>query len=134
MARVITIDLDPIYRAWRTHLLRYSTAEYFGMVYDSTRQANFPYANLSLVSRATNGSDLEGDEASISLVFETEAYINNNKYLTLYEIDDASASFFNGLGFRRVGDSQIIKVSDTTTKITSRFSMYHYCGYFMREL
>lgn len=134
MPRTITLELNPIYQAWRAHLLRHSTAEHFGMVYDSTRQAEFPYANLSLVTRQTNGSDLEGDEASITLVFETEAYINNNKYLTLYEIDDASASFFNGLGFRRVGDSRLVKVSDTTTKITSRFSMNHYCGYFLKDL
>lgn len=126
--RTIRLDLDAIYASWRRYLLANSSAKHFGMVFDTTKKAQFPYANLALVSRSVNGSDLEGDEATISLVFETEAYINNNKYLSAYDIDSASADFFCNLGFRRLGNTQLIRVSDTVTKVTSRFSMAHYNG------
>ena len=134
MPRTITVDLNAIYAAWRIYLIAHSKAEHFGMVYDSTQQAKFPYANLMMINRPTNGSDLGGDEASITLTFETEAYINSNKYLTLYEIDTASANFFSELGFRRIGDTQLLKVSGTVTKVVSRFVMTHYCGSFLKEL
>lgn len=134
MGKSIELDIDKIYQAWRTYLLAHSQAKYFGMLFDSTKQAHFPYANLRLVSRYTDGSDLDGDESSIYLTFETEAYINNSKLLTLYNIDTASADFFLELGFRRTGDSQVMRVSDTVTKITSRFLLRHYCGYFLVDL
>lgn len=135
MGKAMELDLDAIYGAWRSYLLEHSQAEHFGMVFDPTRQSEFPYANLRLISRPTVGGDLEGDEMSISLTFEAEAYINDNKYLTtLYGIDTASADFFLQLGFRRVGDATPIKVSNTVTKITSRYYMNNYCGYFLKEL
>ena len=135
MGKAIEIDLDSIYSAWRVYLIAKSEAEHFGMVFDPTRQSKFPYANLRMVGRPTAGTDFEGDEMSIDLTFEAEGYINNNKYLTsLYGIDSASADFFMQLGFQRVGDSAIVKVSDTVTKITSRFRMRSYCGSFLRKL
>lgn len=136
MAKVstISINLDDIYKAWRVYHLAHSPAKYFGMVYDSTNIAKFPYANLRLISRPKNGGDLEGNEASISLTFETEAYINTEKILTLYKIDQASADFFAQLGFRRVGETQPIKVSNTVTKLQSRFYMATYTGYFLNPL
>lgn len=126
--RTIAVDIDAIYASWRRYLLANSKAKEFGMVFDITKQAEFPYANFSLISRSVNGSDLEGDEATITLVFETEAYIKNNKYLLAYGIDTASANFFANLGFQRIGSTQLLRVSDTVTKVTSRFSMAHYNG------
>ena len=134
MGKCIEVDLDSIYRAWRLYLMGKTEARYFGMIYDPLRQAQFPYANFRMTGRSTNAGDLEGDESSISLSFETEGYINDNKYLTLYTIDTASTNFFFELGFRKIGDSPLIKVSDTVTKITSRFLMQHYCGHFLKEL
>lgn len=134
MGKSIRIDTNAIYKAWRVYLLGKSKATHFGTVFDATKQAEFPYANLKLIGRPTNGSDLEGDEASVTLTYEAEGYINNNRYSVLYGIDDASADFFLELGFRRVGDSEIVRVSDTVTKITSRFTMAHYCGYFLKPL
>ena len=130
----IHIDVDAIYRAWRTYLLANSPAKYFGMLYDPSKQSKFPYANFRMISRPKNGGDLEGDEATVSLTFETEALINTDKYLTLYDIDQASADFFASLGFSRVGDSQPIRVSDTVTKIQSRFYMRNYGGAFLIDI
>jgi len=134
MATGIEFNIDDVYSAWREYLLANSKAKYFGMVFDTKKQANFPYANFRLIGRPTSGSTLQNDEASINLTFETEAYINSNKYTMLYDIDSASANFFIELGFRRIGNSELIKVSDTVTKITSRFVLNNYCGYFLRVL
>ena len=122
----VEVDIDRFYVAWRQYLLANSEAKYFGMVYDPTKPAKFPYANIRMISRPRVGSDLQGEESSITLTFETEAYIKSDNFLTLYNIDTASADFFIELGFARVGDSQILKVSDTVTKITSRFTLRNY--------
>lgn len=134
MPKPIEVDLDGIYSAWRLYLLKRGDAKFFGMVFDTTKKAQFPYANLRMISRPTMASDLQGDESSISITFETEAYINTDKYLMLYRIDEASANFFLELGFRRVSDTQLIKVSDTVTKVVSRFTMTNYCGCFLKEI
>ena len=134
MASIVEIDVDNVYKAWRNYIMRYTTTTHFGMVFDPTRQAEFPYANLRLLGRPKSGGDLEGDEASVTLTYETEAYINNERYTDLYKIDTASAKFFAELGFGRIGDSQPIKVSDTVTKITSRFTLANFCGSFLKEL
>lgn len=131
--KTIRVDIDNIYKYWRTYLMSRTSVRYFGTIFDYTKVAEFPYANLRLISRATDGGDLQGDESSISLVFETECYIKDNKVLTLYEVDTHSADYFLTLGFRRIGDSQIVRVTDTVTKIMSRFSLAHYCGSFLRE-
>lgn len=133
MPSTVEIDLEKIYGAWRTYLLANSKAKHFGMLFDPTKQAKFPYANLRLISRPKNRGNLGNDELSISLTFEAEAYINNDELLTLYNIDTASANFFVELGFSRIGDSAILKVSNTVTKITSRFYLAHYTGYFLNE-
>ena len=132
---MVEFDVEEMYEAWRTYLLAHSSAKYFGMVFDSTKQAKFPYANFKLIGRPTANGDLEGNEASVTLTVETEAYINNNKYTVLYNIDTASADFFvSKLGFRRIGTSEPMKVSDTVTKIQSRFYLPNFCGHFLRDL
>lgn len=134
MANMVEFDIEQMYEAWRTYLLTNSNAKYFGMVYDSTKVANFPYANFRMIGRPTNRGDLQGDEATVNLTIETEAYINTNKYMTLYNIDNASANFFIELGFQRIGDTTPLKVSDTVTKIQSRFILRNFDGYFLKEL
>ena len=104
------------------------------MIFDPSKQAEFPYANLSLVGHPTQGGDLEGDEMSVNLTFDASAFINGNKYMTLYNIDDASAQFFFELGFQRVGDSQMARVSNTVTTITSRFTLRNYTGFFLKDI
>ena len=130
----VEFEVNEMYKAWRTYLLANSDAKYFGMVFDSMKQAKFPYANFKMIGRPTNGGDLEGDEASVNLTIEAEAYINTNKYESVYGIDNASADFLIGLGFRRVGNAELLKVSDTVTKIQSRFSLPNFCGRFLREI
>lgn len=131
--RTIRVDVNNIYKFWRLYLMAHTDAKYFGTVFDPTKVAEFPYANLRLIGRSTSGSDLWNDESSITLTYEAECYINTNKFLTLYDIDTASADYFLNLGFRRVGDSAIVKISSTVTKITSRFVLQNYCGSFLRE-
>ena len=62
---MIAIDFEKIYSAWRTYLLNNSKAKHFGVIFDPSKQAEFPYANLSLVGHPTQGGDLEGDEMSV---------------------------------------------------------------------
>ena len=133
MTGIIEVDVNGIYKYWREYLLAHSGAKYFGTIFDPTKVAKFPYANLRLLSRPQDGGDLEGDESSIDLTYETECYINDSKFMSLYDMDTASAQYFHQLGFRRIGDSQIIKVSGTVTKITSRFYFRNYCGSFLNE-
>lgn len=134
MGKAFWYDVDEIYAAWSAYLRANSKAKYFGMVYDPTKVAKFPYANFSLISKPTSQSTLQNDESSVNITIETEAYINNTAYMTLYNIDDASANFFIELGFRRVGESQPVKASDTVTKLTSRFYLPNYTGYYLKEL
>lgn len=133
MAEIIQVDVNEIYKYWRLYLLAHSEAKYFGTIYDPTKVAKFPYANLRMLGRPQDGGDLEGDESSLDLTYEAECYINDNKIMSLYDMDSASAQYFHNLGFRRIGDSQIIKTSDTVTKITSRFYLRNYCGSFLNE-
>lgn len=135
MPGIIKIDLEKVYGGWRAYLLNNSKAKHFGMLFDPSKQSKFPYANLKLIDRPTGGADLENNEASINVVFETEAYINNEEIMTLYNIDEASAQFFTELGFKRIsGGNSPVKVSATVTKITSRFSYRNFCGYFLYDL
>lgn len=131
---MIEVNFEQIYESWRAYLLENSPAEHFGVIFNPSKQAEFPYANLSLVGRPTNGGDLEGDEMSVDLTFDCQSFINNNKYMTLYAIDRANAEFFLGLGFRRIGDSQITRVSNTVTQIMSRFTLTNFTGEFLRDL
>lgn len=131
---MVEVDFEQIYQSWRSYLLENSPAKHFGVIFDPSKAASFPYANLSFVGRPTNGGDLQGDEMSIDLTFDCQAYINTNKYMTLYDIDHASAEFFFGLGFRRIGDSQIVRVSNTVTQIMSRFTLRNFTGQFLTEL
>lgn len=134
MSQTIEIDYEAIYGAWRRYLLEHSKARHFGTLFDPSKKAEFPYANLSLVSHPTNGRDLEANEMSVDLTFDTEAYINTKEYLTLMNIDNANAEFFIGLGFRRIGNSQITRVSNTVSRIMSRFTLWNYTGSFLHEL
>ena len=134
MADRVAFDIEKMYESWRDHLLENSLAKYFGMVYDPTKVAKFPYANFMVIGFPSNGGDLEGDEATVNLTIETEAYINTNKYMTLYNIDGASTDFFIDLGFRKIGNSTPLKVSDTVTKIQSRFILMNFDGNFLKEL
>ena len=131
---MIEVDFEQIYQSWRTYLLENSPAEHFGVIFDPSKTASFPYANLTLVGRPTNGGDLDGDEMSVDLTFDCQSFINNNKYMTLYAIDRANAEFFFGLGFRRIGDSQITRVSNTVTQIMSRFTLTNFTGNFLKDL
>ena len=131
---MISVDFNTIYSAWRYHLLTNSAAEHFGMLFDPSKKADFPYANLAMVGHPTRGTDLEADEMSVDLTFDTEAYINSAKYNTLFDIDNASAEFFIGLGFERVGNSQITRVSNTVSRIMSRFTLTNFTGSFLHEL
>ena len=71
MAEVIAIDLDGIYRAWRSYLVEHSDARHFGMVNDKS-VAEFPYANLQMLGRPTNVTDLENHECTVDLTFQTD--------------------------------------------------------------
>ena len=134
MADVIAINLDQIYRAWRSYLLSHSDARHFGMVNDKS-VAEFPYANLMMLGRPTNATDLEGNECTIDLTFQTDCYVDSKNVLTLYGMDDACWEFFQELGFRRMGDSSLSVVSNSNVKrLTSRFTFRNFNGVFRVDL
>lgn len=134
MADVIAIDLDKIYKAWRAYMLEHSCAKHFGMINDKS-VAEFPYANLSMLGRPTNVTDLDNNEVTVDLTFQTDCYIDSMKILSLYEMDTACWEFFNGLGFRRMGDATPSAVSNTNVKrLTSRFTLRNFNGRFLKEI
>lgn len=134
MADVIAIDLDKIYKAWRAYLIEHSDAAHFGMVNDKS-VAEFPYANLAMLGRSTNATDLEGNECTVDLTFQTDCYIDTGKIMTLYDMDMACWEFFQELGFRRMGDSNLSDVSNSNVKrLTSRFNLRNFNGEFRKNI
>ena len=134
MADVIAVDINKIYKAWRAYLLEHSGAQHFGMVNDKS-VAEFPYANLMMIGRPTNVTDLENHEVTVDLSFQTDCYTDSEKILTLYEMDSACWEFFQELGFRRMGDSTMSVISNSNVKrITSRFTLRNFNGRFLKEI
>ena len=134
MADVIKVDLDAIYEAWRTYMLQNSDAKHFGMFNDKS-VAKFPYANIQMVGRPTNVTDLENHEITIDLTLQTDCYIDSKKIVSLYQMDDACWQFFNELGFQRMGDSAFSVVSNSNVKrLTSRFTLRNHNGKFLKGL
>lgn len=133
MADVIAIDLDKIYRGWRAYLLEHSGCKHFGMVNDKS-VAEFPYANLTMLGRATNATDLEGNECTVDLTFQTDCYLDTSKIMDLYDIDTACWEFFQELGFRRMGDTTLSVVNNSNVKrLTSRFNLRNFNGKFRKK-
>lgn len=127
MIEALHIDLNEIYKAWKAYLEEHSGAKNFGMVNDGT-VAKFPYANLQMIGDSTNITDVSGDECTINLTFQTDVYIDNEKYYSLlYPMDEACRDFFVNLGFRKVGDSMPMNANGIT-RLTSRFNLSHYNG------
>ena len=134
MADVITVDQRAIYSAWRTYLLEHSGAEHFG-VFNDMSIAEFPYSNLMMLGRPTDVTDLENNEVTVDLTFQTDNYTDSDDVLILYGIDDACWAFFQELGFRRMGDSTLSQVSNSNVKrLTSRFTLRNFNGRFLKEL
>ena len=134
MADVIAVDLDTIYKAWRAYLLEHSVAKHFGMINDKS-VAQFPYANLAMIGRATNVTDLENHEATVDLTFQTDCYTDTDEVTPLYEMDTACWEFFQELGFRRMGDSTLSVISYSNVKrITSRFNLRNFNGRFLKDI
>lgn len=128
----ISIDLNTIYVAWRAHMLEHSVAKHFGMISDETI-AEFPYANVQMIGNSTASTDFENNEGTWNLSFQTDCYIDNNNPSELTQMDMACRDFFMSLGFRKTGDSMLIKTGKVT-RVTSRFNMPNYNGRFLREL
>ena len=134
MAEIIAVDLDKIYKAWRVYLLEHSGAKHFGMVNDQS-VAEFPYANLMMVGRPTNVTDLENHEITVDLSFQTDCYSDSQKVSMLYEMDNACWEFFQELGFRRMGDATLSVVSYSNVKrLTSRFTLRNFGGRFLKDI
>lgn len=130
----VTVDINQIYKAWRGYLIEHSVAEHFGMFNDKS-VAEFPYCALSLVGKPTNVTDLSNYEVTVDLTLQTDCYIDNSKISDLYVMDDACWTFFNELGFRRMGDSALSVVDNSNVKrITSRFTMRNFTGRFLKDI
>ena len=132
---VIEIDLNKLYKAWRKYMLEHSDAAHFGMINDKT-VAEFPYSNMAMLGRPTDAATLTNEECTVDLTVQTDNYIDNpQKILSLHGMDDACWAFFQMLGFKRMGDSTPTPVSNSNvTRITSRFTMRNFPGYFLVDL
>ena len=125
MSRVVQLDKDALYRAWRTYLKQNSVARNFG-AFDDKSVAVFPYATLTIVGMPTNATDL---------TIQTDCYIDSMKILDLFRMDEACTEFFNSLGFRHMGDSMPTTVQNSNVKrITSRYQMRNFAGRFLIDL
>lgn len=134
MADVVNVDLDAIYSAWRSYMIENSKAEYFGVDNDLTK-AKFPYANFLMIGRPTDTSDLENHEITVDLTIQTDCYIDTQNLSDLYDMDTACWSFFQEMGFRRMGNAILTDVSNMNLKrIISRFFLRNFNGRFLKEL
>lgn len=132
MAEILTIDIDAIYRAWREYLIAHTKLRSFGMITDGAI-AKFPYGNLRMIGNLTNASDMENNEATWNLSFQTDFFINTTKLSEIYEMDSVSRQFFVGHGFRKMGES-VPQMQNKVTQLTSRYNMTHYNGVFIQDI
>ena len=123
--------IDDIYSAWVAYMQTNSAAKYFGMSADYTRIAKFPFANLQLIGRSQAATDLENNEVTARITFQSMVFINSEKMSVLYGMDGASSAFFQAHGFHRMGDSVPIRVSDSVNAVASRFTCDHFNGTFI---
>ena len=134
MSRIVQLDKDALYRAWRTYLRQNSVARNFG-AFDDKSVAVFPYATLTIVGMPTNATDLDNYEYTVDLTIQTDCYIDSMKILDLFRMDEACTEFFNMLGFRHMGDSMPTTVQNSNVKrITSRYQMRNFAGRFLIDL
>lgn len=134
MSRIVQLDKDALYRAWRKYMLEHSICKNFG-AFDDKSVAKFPYAVLTVVGMPTNTTDLQNFEYTVDLTIQTDCYIDSMKILDLFGMDEACSEFFNMLGFRKTGDSIPSSVNNSNVKrITSRFQMRNFAGKFLIEL
>lgn len=132
MAEILTIDIDAIYKAWREHLIAHTKLRNFGMITDGAI-AKFPYGNLRMIGNLTNASDMENNEATWNLSFQTDFFINTTKLSEIYEMDSVSRRFFAEHGFRKMGES-VPQMQNKVTQLTSRYNMPHYNGIFIQDI
>lgn len=123
--------IDEVYAAWVTYLRAHSTAKYFGMSADWTRIAKYPFANFQLIGMPESESDLDGNQVTIRVTFQTMFFVNTEKMSVLYSMDEASGAFFQAHGFHRMGDSVPVRISDSVTAVTSRFTCDNFNGEFI---
>ena len=127
MADIITVDLNVVYSAWYSFMkTAVPEIKKYGMISDGS-VATFPYANLQMIGNPSNIVDLENNECTVNLTFQTDCYVNNQSALTLQKMDDGCRSFFISLGFRKMGDS-VWSTTNGITRCTSRFNMPNYNG------
>jgi len=83
----------------------------------------------------TNVTDFQNYEYTADLTLQTDCYIDSQKMLDLFSMDEACWEFFNMLGFKKTGDSIPSNVNNSNVKrITSRFTLRNFAGKFLIEL
>ena len=134
MSNVVQLDRDALYRAWRKYMLEHTACNNFGAFNDMS-VAKFPYAVLTFVGMPTNVTDFQNYEYTADLTLQTDCYIDSQKILDLFSMDEACWEFFNMLGFKKTGDSIPSNVNNSNVKrITSRFTLRNFAGKFLIEL
>ena len=91
------------------------------------------YAQMYMASNTTASKDLEGDETSTQISFQTDVFASGSKALSkVYTLDDASKQAMIDMGFRCDYSSLIQNVDSAFKRVTSRYSMT-YCGSLLDE-
>ena len=86
------------------------------------------YARLLLLGMPTDRSDLEGDECSVNLSFQTEAFADG-----IFAQNDAYDRCMVGMGFRRTfGPETLDNIDSRIKRVVSRYSRV-YTGQLLGE-
>lgn len=82
------------------------------------------YAKLLMLGNPLQNSDLEGNECSTILSFQSESYASGTKALSkVYEIDSVSHQAMVNMGFRRIYGPELQNNADGSIKrVVSRYS------------
>ena len=92
------------------------------------------YARLLLMGMPTDRSDLEGNECSVNLSFQTEAFADGIfAQNDAYDIDSAIHKCMVGMGFRRTFGPEVLDNIDSRIKrVVSRYGRV-YTGQLLGE-
>ena len=119
-----------VFNRWREEIAPVVGEGNYSMDYSIT-VAKTPYARLTLLSKSGQTWDIQGNECSLSISFQSESYASGpNAISDAYALDDVTRQVMASMGFRMVF-SEIVRNAETSIKrVVSRFTRT-YTGNFL---